>query len=343
MNRQTFHHILKNYIEGKSSEAERRLIDQWYELLDNENFAGYEESKLLAMEERLWARIQLATAGNEESQPPAVVKRLFPKWMAAAAVILVVGLGLVLLLSQQKSDNTVASLTEKGLTETVNNTAKPLLVKLEDGTTVTLAGASKLSYPGSFSADRREVYLEGEAFFEVSKNPDRPFFVFYQNLVTQVLGTSFTVKTNQGTGGTEVAVRTGTVSVYERRQRGGDAAQKTNGVILTPNQKVIYYPQNQHFVTMLVDDPKPVAAEKKPTATPAFNYDETPLATVLADLEMAYNIRFVVENNAIYRCPFTGDILAQDLYSKLQLICQSVEADYEVQGTQILIKGKGCE
>jgi hypothetical protein len=99
------------------------------------------------------------------------------------------------------------------------------------------------------------VYLEGEALFTVSKNPNRPFFVYNNQIVTQVLGTSFTVQNKNGK--IEVAVKTGRVAVYENGEQINlnEVEQKSNGVIITPNQKVTYYQQERHFVTSIVDQP----------------------------------------------------------------------------------------
>src|SRR4029077_14541011 len=116
------------------------------------------------------------------------------------------------------------------------------IVNLSDGSRVTMQPHSVLHYARKFSTDKREVYLQGEAFFRVAKNPSKPFLVYYNNLVTKVLGTSFNVNTNALTGNIEVSVKTGRVQVYENKQLINDS--KNKAVILTPNQKVIYKTQD---------------------------------------------------------------------------------------------------
>lgn len=81
----------------------------------------------------------------------------------------------------------------KSLIEHVNTTAQPMPVTLPDGSTVQLYGQSRLSYPAQFTPEKREIYLDGKAFFEVKKDAQKPFFVYANSLVTRVLGTSFTV------------------------------------------------------------------------------------------------------------------------------------------------------
>jgi ferric-dicitrate binding protein FerR (iron transport regulator) len=214
---------------------------------------------------------------------------------------------------------------------------------LEDGTRITLKHGGVLDYPRHFGKAKREVHLDGEAFFEVSKDSKRPFFVYNNNLVTEVLGTSFNVKAVRN--GVEVAVSTGRVAVYENDNKIPLSPREKleNGVIVTPNQKVTYYEQARHFVTSIVDTPMPVPSidEKKDPIN--FVYDDMPLSTVLASIEKAYNIEIVLENESLKNCPFTGDLTKPSLYTKLEFICQALGASYEIKGTKILLKGgKSC-
>mgnify|MGYP000246809961 CR=1 FL=1 len=346
MNRKAFHQLLKNYVEGKSTEAERRLLDQWYELLDDDSLENIQEAELDSIEQRLWNKIQDQTAqADQPKNKPAFVRKIWTGWAAAA----VVGICALLVFMWGGASNNVSlaetTLPDKGMIKANNTTGKPLPIKLEDGSVVTLQPGAILSYATHFAAEKREVYLQGEAFFDVSKNAARPFYVYNNNLVTQVLGTSFNVKINKETKQVEVAVRTGKVIVYEN---GPDAQStttttKNNGVLLTPNQKVIYHANGRHFVTTLVDAPLPVAVEElKQAAVNPFLFEDTPLSEVLEMLESAYNIHIQVENENLNKCPFTGEITDENLFTKLEFICQSIHAAYEIKGTSILIKGSGC-
>ncbi|HUP13536.1 MAG TPA: FecR domain-containing protein, partial [Niastella sp.] len=85
-------------------------------------------------------------------------------------------------------------------------------VKLPDGSVITLGGKSRVKYAGSFAGNTRDVILDGEAFFEVTKNPKKPFIVYTGNVQTHVLGTSFKVSALPRAA-VEVAVVTGKVRV----------------------------------------------------------------------------------------------------------------------------------
>ena len=133
------------------------------------------------------------------------------------------------------------------LSEVVNTSSKPLSIKLPDGSAVSLYPKSRVSYDERVSGIKREVYLLGKANFNVVKNPSRPFYVYANNLVMKVIGTSFTVQAYEGTEQVRVAVRTGKVSVSVPN-RGGTSNQQeanpTTGIVLTPNQQVFFTDPN---------------------------------------------------------------------------------------------------
>jgi ferric-dicitrate binding protein FerR (iron transport regulator) len=264
------------------------------------------------------------------------------KYAAVAAVLSALLLGIYFFVGHKQEISINNQYSD--IIDQVNNTAKCMQVKLEDGSQIWLHPQSKISYPRHFIKNKREVFLDGEAFFDVAKNANRPFFVYNNNLVTEVLGTSFNIKIIKNK--IEVAVKTGRVAVFENGQEfklnANDKIQ--NGVIITPNQKVTYYEDNKHFVTALVDAPQPVVQHSDTKQEEVkFVFDDSPLSDVLKSIEKIYQIEIVLENDNLNNCPFTGDITKQDLFKKLSVICQAFQASYEVEGTKILIKGgNGC-
>ena len=102
-------------------------------------------------------------------------------------------------------------------------------IQLADGSRVTLAPQSQLRYPVQFGAASREVYLEGEAFFEVSKDAQRPFRVHSGTWVTQVLGTKFNVSAVRGASQTAVSLIEGKVQVTDNQEQ----------YLLTPGQQLL--------------------------------------------------------------------------------------------------------
>jgi ferric-dicitrate binding protein FerR (iron transport regulator) len=231
------------------------------------------------------------------------------------------------------------------LAETVNTSAVPLLVVLSDSSKVTLDRDARLSYAPSFSnTEKREVYLSGNAFFQITKNPLKPFMVHANGIITKVLGTSFKVQTDLVGNGVTVEVVTGRVEVYKQPASATTKTDKSKneGVILTPNQKVVYSAGKNVFETSLVEEPVPIEKENKKIAKEDFVFEDAPLKTVIQAIEKIYGIKVEVENEAILNCPFTGDISEQNLHRKFDAICQTTKTTYEVKETTVLIRGQGC-
>ncbi|HKZ65943.1 MAG TPA: FecR family protein, partial [Chitinophagaceae bacterium] len=317
MNRKAFRQLLKKYVDDSCSEKEKRIVDQWYELLENGHSVP-SGGEITELESRLWEKIQSSTTDRVR----VLKQRRIPTWKYAAAacitgIMVLIG---VLLFSVKSSSSDALSVVktkvDQGFFEETNNTDTVKNLRLEDGSSVLVYPGSKLAYPKHFGANKREVYLEGEAFFNVTKIPGRPFFVYNNKIVTQVLGTSFSIHCKSGQ--IEVAVKTGKVAVYENKEQISldEVQQKSNGVIITPNQKVTYYQQERHFVTSIVDHPFPVNTETDQRANEiGSNYSETPLYDVLRDLEKSYQLEIVLENEKIKNCLFTGDLADQSLFN----------------------------
>ncbi|WP_337044336.1 FecR family protein [Emticicia sp. 17c] len=339
--RKAFGKLLQKYLDGKCNESEKHLVEQWYELIDEEPRQNYTETEWQELEYKLWRKIEkdaFETADTEEISG-------FSFWRSyrisiAASVTLLMGLGVWWYISMQNSKPTIANTEQvKNEMNLMDNTsAKPIRIDLEDGSTVTLSPHSQLQYPNQFAANKREVQLTGEALFEVSKNPERPFYVITDKLVTKVLGTSFYVRTVAATQNVEVEVLTGKVSVYEKEK----VNNQNPGVVLTPNHKVTFFALEKHFITGLVE--KPLPQIKSIGSQPdTFEFDDAPIGDVISKLERVYGIDIELESEKLSSCPLTADITQQPLYTKLDIICATINGKYEVKGTTILITGKGCE
>ena len=277
-------------------------------------------------------------------------KRVIPtlyRWVAAASVIAIV---VLVSLFYQSSVNTsqkqFASIIPKYTIAVANTKSEKQLVVLSDGSKVTLAPNSSIHYSRIFAGETRDVYLEGEAFFQVTKNPVKPFMVYYNNIVTKVLGTSFTINTNKITGNVEVAVKTGKVQVFENEKLLSMTERiKKASTILTPNQKAVYNLNLHLFENNIVEKPERIL----PNDTAVVNtkevlvFDQEKLRSVFIKLQSYYGIDIVVESTNLYNCSFSGDISNLDLFSVLKSICIATNSSFEVNGTKILIKGNGCD
>lgn len=364
MDRIRFKELLTAYLnedikEGEKNELFRMVTSSGAErvleeMMDDDLADGLQGDQQLSSSdtERIISNI-MHSEENTLQLVKAAQRRKRYRFMAAAAVLVVVlfswsyffATGTVV----GDTDDFAAMIPRENI-QKFSATSAPIEVKLNDGTCVRLQPNSTLSYAGTSSGDR-EVYLTGEAFFQVAKDPSRPFLVYYNNIVTRVLGTSFTIKTNSATNNVEVSVRTGRVQVTEnaRITNEKDKDEALKGVILKPNQKTVYDVAKRNFEITLADSIYSLVdvedLEEKisfPEAT-AFHYEEpTKMKDIFKQLEALYGIEIVVTNENIYRCVFTGDIHTQDMMKKMQILCLTIGAEYEINGARILVSGKGC-
>jgi len=280
--------------------------------------------------------------------------KLILGWMAAASVFLIGLASYYLFLGKNDTAETkFASLIPSYDLSYQNNDSCAKLVVLEDGSRITLNPHGKIYYPSSFNSDKREVYLEGAAFFEIQKNPSKPFYVYYKQLVTKVLGTSFSVEENNSSNELFVKVRTGKVQVFENNKMvNNDNA--ANSIVVIPNQEARYQVVKRQLEATIVSDPQPLAKLKEGLPLHPFSvdnkhieynfiYDQANLKRILKEIQETYGIEIILSNPNINNCTYTGDLRNQDLYTKLAIICLSTQSSYEISGTKIIINGKGCK
>ena len=213
------------------------------------------------------------------------------------------------------------------------------VVTLPDGSKVTLERNSDLQVSTTFNKDKREVTLEGEAFFEVMKDPAKPFLVNTDKIVTRVLGTSFRIKAYETDSSISVSVRTGKVTVFKKRGEQTDRTFLSDEVILTPNQRAVFVRVGEQFIKTLVEKPIIVSSSVQKNQ---FKFNETPIPQVLKTLEEAYGVNMEYNKEALSSCNLTASLNNQDLYQKLDLICEAIHAQYKIADGKIILSGQGC-
>ena len=329
--------LLTKYRDGTATDEEKQFIDAWYDALDqqSDNAPALSAAEQTAFVDRHWQQM----AGQVSATPP--VRRLtglYYRMAAAAAVILLLGMGWYSYrqLAQPADKSAVISQAEPAtLIDRTNPGTKPLTLSLSDGSRITLQPGGRVQYPARFAAGQRIVRLEGIAFFDVQKDPDRPFMVFANGMVTKVLGTSFTITAKAGKPTAEVVVRTGRVAVFRQT----DDHTATTNLVLKPNEKATFYRTDNRIVKALADQPVVLRPEAIKTH---FVYSDTPVADVFRELQEVYGITIAFDQEAFANCTLTANLANLSLNAQLNMICLSIGARHQTQGTQVYIGGPGC-
>ncbi|GAB3773108.1 FecR family protein [Spirosoma horti] len=258
------------------------------------------------------------------------------RWVAAASVISVLvwwqmdnsifrKIGLV----DGKGEQTIQNADWKIVK---NITGQPLVVLLPDNSSVLLSSGSQLRFHKQNTHTLREVYLQGEGFFEVSKNPAKPFLVYTANLTTKVLGTSFQVRSFDKETAAYVKVKTGNVSVTTV-----DSPGET--VLLTKNEQLSLETKTDKVSKRTVT---PSREDSSLIVNQPFKFEFTPVSDVFTQLESSYHMPIRYDRQLLDKCTFTGQLNDVPFLEKIRLICLTTESTFEVVDNQVIIQSHGC-
>lgn len=268
-------------------------------------------------------------------QQPAKIKSLrTARWIAvaAASVILLFSIGYIVNFSGKKNitAQTTPSATVKVVVHTVTGESKN--VQLPDGTNIWLSPSSSLEYPSAFASKTREVYLSGEAFFEVAHNAEQPFIIHSGTLQTKVLGTSFNIQAYDDQENIAVTVVTGKVKVSNDKE--------VENIELLPNQRAVFDKKTDKLIKENTDSTKAPEMLRRKEGT--FVYRDEPLHKVAKDIETYFGITVVVPN-AIKDCHIAASFEITDTpTSALKPIAISINGTLEIKDNTYTIQGGTC-
>lgn len=286
---------------------------------------------------RLWADIEQGIELSEIKPEKRVKKYVY--WMAAASVAGVILFVFSLLYRgplNNETDPPAVSLTNQNAGELVRYNGSPEneLVFLPDGSRVVLGRGAKLTYYRLLNGRKREVMLHGDAFFDVAKDAERPFYIYTDKMVIRVLGTSFRVN---ATGQSEsVIVKTGKVSVYLK----GQDLEKSAPKILLPAQGCKYSEEDKELVTKthIANDEIQLNSSQEVS----YRFDDSSLAVVLNQVATMYAIPIHYDPGLFKDCFITITLGNEKLEELMEVITKTVGASFVINEEGISIKGKGC-
>lgn len=279
------------------------------------------------------------------SQPEKVVplqrrRRTFVFAAAASVALLVCSFFLLRKDAAQPSAWYSYRQEAPGFIELVNTSQNPMRLEIMDGSVISLEANSRVKYKRDYASDTiRKVYLQGEAFFNVARNPRKPFVVFTNDVATEVLGTSFRIAGDASTKDVIVKVRTGKVSVYSVKKQSANLKDPKDGVILLPNQEVVYTDSEGLFEKKIVDAPELL---QTPSGH-SFVFENTSIDSVFGKLEEAYGVEILFDKETMKNCFLTVSLGSEPLFEKLKVICRTIGASYEIIDAKVVITSAGCK
>lgn len=224
-------------------------------------------------------------------------------------------------------------------------------VQLPDGSQVWLNAGSKLNYTNDFGKNIREVQLIGEGFFDVVKNPEKPFVIHTSSIDIKVLGTQFNVKSYPGDKTSETSLVRGSVEVVVRKR-------PDEKYILKPNEKIVVLNEDSsaaaigaiETANMKAVIKEPIIAIKKLTYKPgdsisvetswAYNklsFEDEPFIEVARKMERWYDVRFEFQSTAIEDIRLKGSFINETLTQALEALRFAHRFRYEIKGKTVTV------
>lgn len=315
--------LFKRYQEGTATPEERILVETWFESHYGQKGRMLSRNEEASVFEDLDARISAMLADE-----PVITRKLNFRWMQVAAMFLAL-LGSGLFIRNKFSKKAVLPET---FTEIRSLNGEKKEVTLKDGTTVFLNSGSSVFISSRFDAQKREVKLSGEAFFQVHHNASKPFIIHSGKLQTTVLGTSFDIKAYPDDEHVKVSVATGKVKV---EKPGGDAASSLYAKALTHNQALVYDKvKDSHRVTTVNVDS--ISAWR----TNHLNFDNASCEEIARMLGRWYNLDVTLNAGHRDTKRYTLSFFNERPDKVLNVLSELTGMTYTMNGRKVIINPK---
>ncbi|HEX5170044.1 MAG TPA: FecR domain-containing protein [Cyclobacteriaceae bacterium] len=204
-------------------------------------------------------------------------------------------------------------------------------ITLEDGTHVWINADSKLKYsPDFLKGATRDVYLQGEAFFDVTSDKSHPFIVHVQGVEIKVLGTSFNVKGYEGDSRIEATLVHGKITIA------GDSAY--DNVTLAANQRAVFLKEKRNLLVENNVETDTYTSWRQGVLV----FDDQPLYEILPILERTFNVSIHTDEASSLDCRFTAKINNKSLKEVLELFRTSDTIGYTIAGSDVYLEGSFC-
>ncbi|CAG4999476.1 hypothetical protein DYBT9275_02237 [Dyadobacter sp. CECT 9275] len=331
--------LLRKRREGTCSSLELQELDDWYASFDHLEsetekalFNDLAEEELIKFSIRTGIDAQLAQSSADPEGEMLVVRPLHPvrKWwkqfLAACVVILLIG-GITFYKNPFLSGAITVSTKADEITRLV----------LPDSSVVWLKAGSRIRYNRKMrTGPARELFLEGEGFFDIAHHPSRPFIVHTSFLHIKVLGTIFNVRSNSQDQEVETTLFKGSVRI--------DQKDNTTGpVTLLPNQRAVYSKGSGLLKVSNLSSEKAIDKKEIPKPGVSMVFDEKPFEDLLAHMEQKFGVRIYIHNRSLLRCSVTADLEKESLTEILNLLKISYGISYSIYGRELFIEGTICK
>jgi transmembrane sensor len=244
-------------------------------------------------------------------------------------------------------------MTDAGNHEVMVSLGSKSKIKLPDGSVVNLNSGSRLTYPAFLNEKIRQVSLEGEAYFEVTTDTSRPFYVNTSDITIKVIGTSFNVKSYPESNTIETTLVSGSLEISDKAFFRHRVLNINKPVVLKPNQKAIYI---KDMDRLTLEDRKELKLEVGRSKTPKLalqdQIDPQPLTAwkdnklifnnekfedLAVKIERWYDVKITIKSLKLRKERFTGTFENETTEQVLNALMIAEPFEYIVDKNEITI------
>ncbi|SDN02435.1 ferric-dicitrate binding protein FerR, regulates iron transport through sigma-19 [Daejeonella rubra] len=328
MDKEYFLQLLNKYLRQEASGEECELLLRHYNLFDLEpeilNTLTKDQKSELKNEIDNNIRNIISSETSRVKGKRSFRRKIWISVISVAAVMFIVLAGDLYFIDHKH-------LNENSVISRFSSVRENRLIQLPDGSTVIVSHGSKLNYPSSFDGlSNREVYLDGQAYFDVKHNSLKPFIIHTGKLKTTVLGTAFEINAWSDEPDVRVTVSRGKVKVEDQNNR-------TISVI-TPNQQITYDKTNENIIQKVVN-----VSEYLEWKDHDLLLSNVTISEAAELLEKRFQVKILISDEQIKSKRFTTTVLKGERIEQiLNSIAEFNDAKftYDVEKSEVLISSK---
>jgi len=309
----------KNWLSNPETQSE---VESWL----SEHWASSPEIDSITLIETIFKQIQ---EFEEERQPNSgfSIGRILKIYQKVAAFLLIpiIGLGIIYWISQYNQ-------SAGQYTETIAPRGQKSQIVLADGTKVWLNSDTKIKYPGNFSKNQRDVYLDGEAFFEVSKNEHQPFVVHTSLVNVKVLGTKFNVKAYPEENQVETSLFEGKINLLMNNSSSGSPVEKE----VKPGESFVYSKADHQLVANKFPQDEINGWKKNQLI-----FKDDTFSNLVKKVERWYDVKVVYDEKQFNDRRLTVELNEGERLDRLMnIISLALSVDYKYENGEIILTPK---
>lgn len=317
MSKQEFEKLVDKYLRRECLPDEELILEKYLDSFQNKN-TGWDENEMgdkQITEDKIYSELLQKIKNKDRNVIQKVLYSPHLVKIAASIIFLITLTTGVLFIS--------GILNKKPLSVAWNEKSTKMgekfIVTLMDGTNITLNADSKLKYPLKFGEESREVYLEGEAFFEVAHDSTKRFIVHAGELATTVLGTKFNINAFQNEKDITVSLLEGSVKVSAN-----DLTSNKGDIILSPAQQLVYDKNNETSKVKTFEEQTATGWKDN-----ILVFDNEPLEKVLIKLQRTFGVQFELADKSYKGKKIKGNFKNESFWTVAEVIKKATGLQYK--------------